>query len=75
MGSNDATSLVNEVFYRKFRNGRELASWIGLVPTPWVPGAVERDQGIGRDGPGWIRAMLLQMAWRWLRHQPDSVPS
>ncbi len=75
IGANDATLLVNEVFCRQFQNRRELASWVGLVPTPWASGAVERDQGIGRDGPGWIRAMLVQMAWRWLRHQPDSALS
>ncbi len=72
IGPNDATLLVNEVIYRNFRNRRELASWVGLVPTPWASGAVERDHGIGRDGPGWVRAMLVQMAWRWLLHQPDS---
>ena len=30
------------------------------------------DQGIGRDGPPWIRAHLIQMAWRRMRHRPDS---
>ena len=49
IGSNDATLLVNEVFHRKFENRRELASWVGLAPTPWAPRAIERDQGIGRD--------------------------
>ena len=75
IGPNDATLLVNEVFYRNFENRRELASWTGLAPTPWASGAVERDQGIGKDGPGWIRAMLVQMARRWLRHQPGSALS
>ena len=42
-------------------------------PTRWASGVMERDQGIGRDGPAWIRAQLIQMAWRWLRHQPDSA--
>ena len=32
-----------------------------------------RLKGIGRDGRGWIRAQLVQMAWRWLRYQPDSA--
>ncbi|MCE2476186.1 MAG: IS110 family transposase, partial [Alphaproteobacteria bacterium] len=31
--------------------------------------------GIGRDGPAWIRAQLVQMAWRWVRFQPDSALS
>ena len=69
---NDATLLTHEIFYRGFRNRRELASWVGLTPTPWASGDVQYDQGIGRDGPAWIRAQLIQMAWRWLRYQPDS---
>ena len=73
IGANDATLLEHEIFYRDFRNRRELASWVGLTPTPWASGDTQRDQGIGRDGPAWIRAHLIQMAWRWLRHQPDSA--
>lgn len=72
IGPNDATLLTHEVFYRDFCNRRELASWVGLTPTPWASGDVQYDQGIGRDGPAWIRAQLIQMAWRWLRYQPDS---
>ena len=75
IGANDATLLTHEIFYRGFRNRRELASWVGMTPTPWASGATERDQGIGRDGPAWIRAPLVQMAWRWLRHQPESALS
>ncbi len=75
IGVNDATLLTHEVFYRQFRNRRELAGWAGLAPTPWVSGDVERDQGIGRDGPAWIRAQLVQMAWRWVRFQPGSALS
>ena len=75
IGANDATLLEHEIFYRGFRNRRELASWVGLTPTPWASGDMQRDQGIGRDGPAWIRALLIQMAWRWLHHQPDSALS
>ena len=75
IGANDATLLEHEIFYRDFRNRRELASWVGMTPTPWASGDTQRDQGIGRDGPGWVRAALIQMAWRWLRHQPDSALS
>ena len=75
IGKNDATLLTHEIFYRKFNNRRELASWVGLTPTPWASGAIEREQGIGRDGPAWIRAQLIQMAWRWLRYQPGSALS
>ena len=63
IGANDATLLTHEIFYRGFRNRRGLASWVGMTPTPWASGVMERDQGIGRDGPAWIRAQLIQMAW------------
>ena len=75
IGENDATLLTHEIFYRTFRNRRELASWVGIAPTPWASGETQRDQGIARDGPGWIRAQLIQIAWRWLRHQPESALS
>ena len=75
IGANDATLLEHEIFYRDFHNRRELASWVGLTPAPWASGDMQRDQGIGRDGPAWIRALLIQMAWRWLRHQPNSALS
>ena len=75
IGPNDATILTHEVFYRGFRNRRELASWVSVTPTPWASGDTQRDQGIGRDGPAWIRAQLIQIAWRWLRYQPDSALS
>ena len=67
--------LVHEIFYRGFRNRRELASWAGLTPTPWASGDTQHDQGISRDGPAWIRAQLIQLAWRWLRYQPESALS
>lgn len=72
IGENDATLLIHEVFYRDFHNRKELAGWVGITPAPWSSGDTDRDQGIGRDGPAWIRANLIQMAWRWVRWQPDS---
>ena len=72
IGVNDATLLTHEIFYRDFHNRRELASWAGLTSTPWASGELQYDQGIGRDGPAWIRVQLIQMAWRWVRFQPES---
>ena len=61
-GAHDATLLMHEILYCKFGNRHELASWAALTPTPWPSGDVQRDQGISRDGLGWIRAQLVQMA-------------
>ena len=57
------------------RSGHMLFAIVAITPTPWASGDTQRDQGISRDGPAWIRAQLVQMAWRWLRHQPDSALS
>src|SRR4051812_24026106 len=43
-----ATVLGNEVFFRAFRNRREVGGYLGLAPSPWQSGAVRRDQGIAR---------------------------
>ena len=75
VGANDAVLLVREVFCRGFRNRRELAGWAGLTPAPWASGEMARSQGIDKAGPPWLRAQMVQLAWRWLRHQPESALS
>ena len=75
IGPNDAVLLMAEVFHRDFRNRRELAAWAGLAPVPWASGGVEREQGISRAGNSMVRKHLIQMAWRWVRYQPDSAIS
>lgn len=39
---------------------------------PWASGTVIRDQGIAKTGPAIFRSHMLQIAWRWLHHQPQS---
>ena len=75
VGANDAVLLVREVFCRGFRNRRELAGWAGLTPAPWASGGMARSQGIDKAGPPWLRAQMVQLAWRWLRRQPESALS
>jgi transposase len=72
IGTNDASILVREAFWRNFSNRRELGSWSGLAPSPWASGSVSRDQGITRAGPPILRAQMLQITWRWLFWQPNS---
>jgi transposase len=35
-----ATVLGNEVFFRAFRNRREVGGYLGLAPSPWQSGGV-----------------------------------
>jgi transposase len=65
--------LGNEVFFRDFRNRREVGAYLGLAPSPWQSGQVERDQGIAKSGNPRARRTAIELAWLWLRHQPSSA--
>jgi transposase len=75
LGVETATLLVREMFCRSFRDRRALASFAGLTGTPFRSGGMEREQGIGKNGNARVRRMLMQLAWRWLRFQPESALS
>jgi transposase len=64
--------LVNEVFHRAFANRRELAAYCGLTSSPYNSGAMIRDQGISRAGNRRARSTAVELAWLWLRYQPES---
>ncbi len=73
IGPNSSWMYVKEVFgWRKIRNRRELASLVGLTPTPYNSGSQQRDQGISKAGNRRMRAMAVEIAWGWLRFQPHS---
>jgi transposase len=72
LGPAFTTTLTNEVFYKDFRNRREVASYFGLTPSPWQSGGIDRDQGISKAGNPRARCAAIELAWLWLRHQPDS---
>ena len=72
IGSEFATALVGEVFYRSFDNRKQLASYVGLTPAHFQSGAMSRDQGISKAGNAKARTVMIELAWLWLRHQPDS---
>ncbi len=75
IGLEGSTTLVYEVFYRDFRNRRQIASYVGLDGTPFDSGSSKREQGISKAGNARVRALMVQLAWLWLRHQPDSALS
>ncbi|HZR86116.1 MAG TPA: IS110 family transposase [Bradyrhizobium sp.] len=75
LGPAFTTTLVDEVFYKDFRNRREVASYNGLAPSPWKSGGIDREQGISKAGNRRARHKAIELAWLWLRHQPDSALS
>lgn len=76
IGPTSAWLLVKEFFgWRAFRNRREVAALAGLVGTPYNSGDSARDQGISKAGNRRVRAMIVEIAWLWLRFQPKSALS
>jgi transposase len=67
-----AQVLAREVFYRTFANRRSLASYVGLTPAPYDSGDSRRDQGISKAGNTRARMTLIELAWLWMRYQPQS---
>ena len=73
IGPKGAWVLVKELFgWRRFANRRELAGCLGLAPTPYDSGGSQVEQGISKAGNKRARALLVELAWGWLRLQPDS---
>jgi transposase len=73
IGENSAWLFVMEFFgWREFRNRRQVGALSGLTPTPYQSGDESREQGISKAGNRPIRAMAIEIAWGWLRHQPQS---
>jgi transposase len=73
IGDNGAWLLVFEFFaWRTIKNRRELGSLAGLTPTPYSSGESRREQGISKAGNRRVRWMMTELAWGWLRYQPES---
>lgn len=73
IGLNSAWLFVMELFgWRKFQNGRQVGSMIGLCPTPYASGGMNHEQGISKAGNRRVRWMAVEIAWCWLRYQPES---
>ena len=66
--------LLDEgLVWRAFRNRRELGGWTGFAPTPYASGDSAREQGISRAGNPRVQTVAVQLAWSWVRWQPDSA--
>ena len=61
-----ATALAATVSEgQDFRNGRQLAAYLGLVPSEHSSGARRRQGAITRTGNGHARRMLVESAWSY----------
>jgi transposase len=73
IGPKTSRILSAEVFsWRVFRNGKQLGGMSGLTPTPSQSGDVQRELGISKAGNRRVRRVMIELAWLWLRWQPES---
>lgn len=76
VGATTAWLTVTEIFsWRELRNRREAGALVGLTPTPYASDGSRRDQGVSKAGNRHVRRVLIQIAWGWLRYQPQSALS
>jgi len=75
IGRHGSWLLAFEFFWRTFRNGREVGSAAGLTGSPYLSGNGGHDQGISKAGNPRIRGLAVELAWMWLRYQPQSALS
>jgi transposase len=57
-----------------FKNGRQFAAWLGLVPRQHSTGGKERLLGISKRGDSYLRKLLVHGARttiRWVGRQTD----
>jgi transposase len=76
VGVSGAWVLVAELFgWRRFANRRQVAGAVGLTGTPYQSGDSYVEQGIAKNGNRRARWLLVELAWNWLRWQPQSALS
>lgn len=73
IGEVGARGLALKLYWREFSNRREVGGCTGLVGMPYDSGRMRQDQGISKQGDPTLRALLVELAWLWLRYQPGST--
>jgi transposase len=54
----------------RFKNGRQVSAYAGLVPRRYQSGQMDRSGRISKAGCGKLRKLLLEIAWGMLVHNP-----
>ncbi len=73
IAEDSAATLWSEGLSRHFSNRRQVGAYAGYAPTPWRSGSIAHEQGVSKAGNPRLRTTMLQVAWLWTRHQPQSA--
>jgi transposase len=74
VATTSASVLLEEgLVWREFRNRRQIGGLLGFAPTPYDSGESTREQRISRAGNHRLQTISIQVAWNWVRWQPQSA--
>jgi transposase len=74
LGVTSVSVLLDEgLVWRAFKNRRQLGGLLGFAPVKHESGDLSRDQGISRAGNDRLQSTMVQLAWGWVRWQPQSA--
>jgi transposase len=65
--------VMESLGWRQFNNRKQVGGSVGLVGTPYDSGESSREQGISKAGNARVRSLLVELAWLWIRYQPNST--
>lgn len=72
LGIETADMLASEIFTREYRDQRAIARYAGLTGSPDESGSRRREKGLAKAGNARVRRGMIQLAWRFRKHQKDS---
>lgn len=72
IGEIGGRGLALKLYWREFNNRRQVGACTGLVSMAYDSGTMRQDQGISKQGDPRLRALLVELSWLWLKHQPGS---
>lgn len=74
VGRQSGWVLSHECFsWRRFNNRKQVGAFAGLTGTPYDSGETLREQGISKAGSRRVRTTMIELAWNWVRWQPQSA--
>lgn len=75
IGPISSFGLALEFFWRSYSNRKQVGSYAGLVDAHWKSDQIDRQQGVSKAGNRRVRTLMVELAWNWVRWQPDSTIS
>jgi transposase len=74
VGTTSAAILLDEgLVWRALQNRRQVGGLLGFAPAHYCSGDIARDRGIRGAGNPRLQSVMVQLAWGWLKWQPDSA--